>query len=60
MCIRDRIGIVLAADGGALGKMLPVFRTGFGGPIGSGRQWMSWIHRSDLCALILQSLTEES
>ena len=55
-----RIGIVLAADGGALGKMLPVFRTGFGGPIGSGRQWMSWIHRSDLCALILQSLTDES
>ena len=55
-----RIGIVLAADGGALGKMLPVFRTGFGGPIGSGRQWMSWIHRSDLCALILQSLADES
>ena len=55
-----RIGIVLAADGGALGKMLPVFRTGFGGPIGSGRQWMSWIHRTDLCALILQSLTDES
>ena len=53
-----RIGIVLAADGGALGKMLPVFRAGFGGPIGSGRQWMSWIHRSDLCALILQALTD--
>ena len=55
-----RIGIVLAADGGALGKMLPVFRTGFGGPIGGGKQWMSWIHRSDLCALILQSLMDES
>ena len=54
-----RIGIVLAADGGALGKMLPVFRTGFGGPIGDGRQWMSWIHRSDLCALIVQALTDE-
>ena len=47
-----RIGIVLAADGGALGKMLPVFRLGFGGPIGSGRQWMSWISRRDLCRLI--------
>lgn len=55
-----RIGIVLAADGGALGKMLPVFRAGFGGPIGSGRQWMSWIHRSDLCQLILSALTEGS
>ncbi len=53
-----RIGIVLAPDGGALGKMLPVFRAGFGGPIGSGRQWMSWIHRSDLCALIHHALTD--
>ena len=55
-----RIGIVLAADGGALGKMLPVFRTGFGGPIGSGRQWMSWIHRTDLCGLILRGLEDPS
>ena len=55
-----RIGIVLAPDGGALGKMLPVFRAGFGGPIGDGRQWMSWIHRRDLCALILQALTDGS
>ena len=53
-----RIGIVVAPDGGALGKMLPVFRAGFGGPIGSGRQWMSWIHRSDLCALILRALED--
>ena len=55
-----RIGIVLASDGGALGKMLPIFRTGFGGPIGSGKQWMSWIHRSDLCALIQTALTDQS
>ena len=55
-----RIGIVIAADGGALGKMLPVFRTGFGGPIGSGQQWMSWIHRSDLCALILRGLEDDA
>ena len=55
-----RIVIVLAADGGALGKMLPVFRAGFGGPIGSGRQWMSWIHRTDLCALIQTALTDSS
>jgi uncharacterized protein len=53
-----RIGIVLAADGGALGKMLPVFRLGFGGPIGSGRQWMSWISRRDLCRLIATALRD--
>ena len=41
-----RIGIVLARDGGALGKMLPIFRAGLGGPIGDGKQWMSWIHLS--------------
>ena len=53
-----RIGIVIAADGGALGKMLPVFRTGFGGPIGTGQQWMSWIHRTDLCGLIIRGLED--
>tara|TARA_Y100001968_G_scaffold266413_1_gene255901 strand:+ start:5353 stop:6288 length:936 start_codon:yes stop_codon:yes gene_type:complete len=51
-----RIGIVLGGNGGALGKMLPVFRAGFGGPIGNGKQWMSWIHRTDLCEIIEKSL----
>ncbi len=51
-----RIGIVLGGDGGALGKMLPVFKAGFGGPIGNGLQWMSWIHRKDLCQIIEASL----
>jgi uncharacterized protein (TIGR01777 family) len=55
-----RIGIVLGPDGGALGKMLPVFRTGFGGPVGSGRQWMSWIHRHDLCRLIGAALEDSA
>ena len=54
-----RIGIVLEADGGALGKMLPVFKIGLGGPIGDGMQWMSWIHRSDLCALITKALVDK-
>jgi len=54
-----RIGIVLEADGGALGKMLPVFKIGLGGPIGDGMQWMSWIHRSDLCGLIIKSLVDK-
>jgi uncharacterized protein (TIGR01777 family) len=55
-----RIGIVLGPDGGALSKMLPVFRMGFGGPLGNGRQWMSWIHRQDLCRLIGRALEDAS
>ena len=55
-----RIGIVIGPGGGALGKMLPIFRTGFGGPIGDGKQWMSWIHRTDLCNIIETSLTNNS
>ncbi len=55
-----RIGIVLEKDGGALGKMLPIFKAGFGGPIGSGKQWMSWIHRADLCQIIDQALRDSN
>ena len=47
-----RTGIVLDSDGGALKQMLLPFRFGVGGPMGSGRQWMSWIARADLVALI--------
>ncbi|MES2885263.1 MAG: TIGR01777 family oxidoreductase [Pseudomonadota bacterium] len=47
-----RIGIVLGADGGALARMLPPFKLGAGGPMGSGAQWMSWVRRSDLVNLI--------
>jgi len=36
--------------------MLPAFRFGLGGPVGTGRQWMSWIHVDDLCGLILHAL----
>ncbi|MFH1145332.1 MAG: TIGR01777 family oxidoreductase [Candidatus Eisenbacteria bacterium] len=49
---RLRIGIVLDGSGGALRRMLPLFRLGLGGPLGSGRQWWSWISRSDLIAMI--------
>ncbi len=55
-----RIGIVLEAEGGALGKMLPIFKIGLGGPIGDGKQWMSWIHRSDLCGLIINALVDNN
>ncbi|RJX19366.1 MAG: TIGR01777 family protein [Desulforudis sp.] len=47
-----RTGIVLERDGGALPRMLTPFRSFVGGPIGSGRQWMSWVHRDDLVGLI--------
>ena len=46
-----RIGIVLAANGGALKKMLPPFKLGLGGVIGNGEQYMSWIHLDDLVAI---------
>ncbi|MGF7151790.1 hypothetical protein FHS96_005458 [Sphingomonas zeicaulis] len=50
--VRLRIGLVLAAAGGLLGNLLLPFEFGMGGRIGSGRQWMSWIHRDDLVRLI--------
>ncbi|MEP6939759.1 MAG: TIGR01777 family oxidoreductase [Rudaea sp.] len=50
---RVRTGIVLSRAGGALARMTPLFRLGLGGPIGDGGQWMSWIHRVDIVALII-------
>jgi uncharacterized protein len=55
-----RTGLVLSSKGGALPKMLPPFRMGVGGRLGSGRQWMSWIHIEDLVAAILQILRNDS
>ena len=52
-----RIGIVLAM-GGAIGKMIPPFKMFAGGPIGTGKQWFSWIHRDDLVNLILFALQQ--
>ncbi len=45
--VRLRLGMVLGSEGGALRKMLPPFRLGLGGRLGSGRQWMSWIAMRD-------------
>lgn len=53
-----RIGVVLGEGGGALEKMLPAFRAGVGGRLGSGRQWMSWIHADDVVGLIRYALTQ--
>ena len=49
--VRVRTGLVLDARGGALPRMLPPFRMGLGGKLGSGQHWMSWIHLEDLAAL---------
>ena len=54
-----RTGIVLSADGGALGKQLPIFKAGLGAPLGSGRQWLSWISLHDELAAISHLLTAE-
>jgi uncharacterized protein (TIGR01777 family) len=56
---RVRIGVVLHPAGGALAKMLPIFRLGLGGPLASGRQWVSWIHIDDLSSLYLFLLENE-
>jgi uncharacterized protein (TIGR01777 family) len=55
-----RFGIVLAANGGALAKLLLPFRLGAGGPMGSGQQWMSWIDREDVLRLIEWAIDRES
>jgi uncharacterized protein len=47
-----RIGVVLGRGGGGLSQMLLPFKLGVGGRLGTGKQWMSWIHIDDLCALI--------
>ncbi len=52
-----RSGIVLAADGGALAKLLPLFKLGLGGRFGAGRQWMSWIALDDEVGAIVHLLT---
>ncbi|MCC6128941.1 MAG: TIGR01777 family protein [Acidobacteria bacterium] len=55
-----RIGLVLGREGGALAKMLPVFRLGGGGPLGNGQQWMSWIHLEDLVRLLIFPLENQA
>ncbi len=47
-----RIGLVIGPEGGFLDRMMPVFKLGLGGPLGNGQQWMSWVHREDLIAII--------
>ena len=55
-----RIGLVLSARGGALGKMVTPFKLGLGGKVGSGRQWTPWIHVDDIVGAIHHALRTES
>jgi hypothetical protein len=54
VCLRT--GLVLGSDGGLLARLLTPFEFGLGGPIGSGRQWMSWIERDDVIRLIAHAI----
>ena len=51
-----RLGVVLSTEGGALAKMLPVFRLGLGGRLGDGKAWMSWVHLDDAVAVFRLAL----
>ncbi|QDT37905.1 TIGR01777 family oxidoreductase [Stratiformator vulcanicus] len=58
--VNIRIGIVLSPKGGALAKMLPLFKYGMGGKLGNGRQWWSWIALDDLIGTIHYAICDES
>ena len=57
--VKLRTGLVLDPTGGALGKMLPLFRLGFGGKLGNGKQWWSWITLHDVIRAIDFALVEK-
>lgn len=54
-----RVGVVLGAEGGALSKLLPLFKLGLGGPVGDGKQIMSWIHIDDLVEIYAEAITNQ-
>ncbi len=58
--VRLRFGVVLSAKGGALAKMLPPFRLGAGGKMGSGRQWMAWVGMEDAVEATVRALEDAS
>ncbi len=58
--VNPRVGVVLGDSGGALAKMLPIFKLGLGGRLGDGRQWMPWIHVDDVVGLMLHAAEHDS
>ncbi|TDX09542.1 TIGR01777 family oxidoreductase [Flavobacterium sp. S87F.05.LMB.W.Kidney.N] len=57
--VKIRTGIVLGKNEGFLKKMIPTFKSGFGSVLGSGKQYLSWIHIDDLCNIYLKSIEDE-
>jgi uncharacterized protein (TIGR01777 family) len=57
--VRMRTGVVLSANGGAFGRLLPIFRLGLGGRLGSGRQWWSWVALPDYVSAVRFLLDHE-
>ncbi|MFL5863602.1 MAG: TIGR01777 family oxidoreductase [Solirubrobacteraceae bacterium] len=57
--VRTRTGVVLSATGGALAKMLPVFKLGIGGPVAGGHQYVPWIHLDDVVGGLIHCLDHE-
>lgn len=58
--VKLRIGVVLAKESGALPQLAAPVKWFAGSPLGSGKQWMPWIHIDDLCALFLKAIEDES
>ncbi|MBI9052634.1 MAG: TIGR01777 family oxidoreductase [Bacteroidales bacterium] len=58
--VKLRTGIVLAKEGGALPKMIPPIKLGIGSAIGSGKQYMPWIHIDDLCDIYIKAIEDEN
>jgi uncharacterized protein len=58
--VHPRLGLVLTPRGGALARLLPVFRLGLGGPLGNGRAWWSWVALDDVLAVFARALADET
>lgn len=58
--VQVRTGVVLSTEGGAFKKMLPPFKLGVGGPLGSGKQWFPWIHISDIVGIFRHAIDNGS
>lgn len=58
--VQVRTGVVLSEKGGALKKMLPPFKLGVGGPLGSGKQWFPWIHIEDIIGIFRHAIISSS